>query len=359
MPLRLISLLLATSIFSGCVVFRGSPSDPIPSLNTKGDVYKTEGANDTLIYDDALDHKRMVMLYLDFAESAASQSTEERAAKVVGEGQFQQLFHAQSYGKLTIAVEHVPGWRRLPKPRRAYGTKTTDAHRALFVDVFALYPEVDLRDYDYIVANIAALGNVAFGERDALAIPYRGGKIRTALNIASGSVYVLAHETAHLMGLPDLYTYGGVEGPRNPAGAWDIMSGRASKGFLGWHRHKLQWLGPSRKAYFTSGRHHLELTPLSADSGLSMVVVPADDPAHPSKVFVAEVSQREPGGIVIYSVDATLETGQNPVIVYPRCTLKEAAFHPGHTFADSAAPMELSVGKLTADGVYHVELWVR
>jgi M6 family metalloprotease-like protein len=50
------------------------------------------------------------------------------------------------------------------------------------------------------------------------------------------------------MGLPDLYTYGGVAGPKNPAGPWDIMSeAGSSTGFLGWHRHKLKWLDADRK----------------------------------------------------------------------------------------------------------------
>ena len=117
-------------------------------------------------------------------------------------------------------------------------------------------------------ANMPGIGNTAFGERDDLAIPYRGDKINVALNVSSASFYALAHEAAHCMGLPDLYTYGGVEGPKNPAGPWDIMSlaGR-STGFLGWHRHKLKWLDADRKAYLTKSNPSLELTPLSGSEG--------------------------------------------------------------------------------------------
>jgi M6 family metalloprotease-like protein len=360
-------LLLLPFILAGCASVRSPQANPIPSLNSKGDVYKTEGENDALIYIDALGQQTVIMLYLVFPGQTQRMSTEERAEKVLGGGKFQALFHDQSYGKLTLGVSHVHGWREMPNARSEYGTKSTEEHRDLFADVFALYPEIDLRDYDYIVANISGLGNTAFGERDELAIPYRGDKIRTALNIGSNSYFVLAHEVGHLMGLPDLYTYGGVKGLKNPTGPWDIMSAAgASTGFLGWHRHKLKWLDADRKAYFSQGVHRLKLSPLDADSGVSMLVVPADDPAHPSTVFVAEIAQatrvkgerRDAGGVLVYRVDATLTTGENPVVVYPQSDMKNAAFGPGQTFAESAAPMALSVVNATDDGGYWVDLRV-
>jgi hypothetical protein len=38
----------------------------IPVLDTKGDVYKTEGANDTLIYDSTIGHKKVSCSMLTF-----------------------------------------------------------------------------------------------------------------------------------------------------------------------------------------------------------------------------------------------------------------------------------------------------
>ena len=38
----------------------------IPELNPKGDVYKTEGPNDPLIYGSTIGRKTAIMLYVDF-----------------------------------------------------------------------------------------------------------------------------------------------------------------------------------------------------------------------------------------------------------------------------------------------------
>jgi M6 family metalloprotease-like protein len=357
------SLLLALSVLASCQ----APTVAIPVLDTKGDVYKTEGANDPLIYDSTVGHKTAIMLYCDFSDAEMKIDTKERGKGVLGNGTFQKLFYDQSYGKMTFGIEHVHGWRRLSKLAKKYSSKTTDSHRALFVEIFSLYPKVDFLAYDYIMVNMPRIGNTAFGERDEIAIPYKGKKINVALNISSGSPYVLAHETAHLMGLPDLYTYGGVKGPKNPTGGWDIMSsaGRAS-GFLGWHRHKFKWLDADRKTYIVSGTHRITLAPLNASSGVSMITIPVDDPAKPSKVFVVEVSQAIRGknkdqgaaGVLVYSVDAKIASGKNPVVVYPKTDLLNAPFQSGDHFEHNDAPMSMKVLKKNDDGSYFIEVVV-
>ena len=367
---RISLLLIVTCVSQACSSANKIVANPIPALNTKGDVYKTEGDNDQLIYGSAVGRKKCIMLYVDFAHAEMTIGTKERGQGVLGKGKFEQLFKEQSYGKLSFDIEHVHGWRRLSKSVRTYSSRTTDSHRALFVEIFSLYPKVDFRKYDYIMANMPRIGNTAFGERSAIAIPYKGGKIKVALNISSGSPNVLAHETAHLMGLPDLYTLGGVPGPKNPVGPWDIMSdATGATGFLGWHRHKLNWLDADRKTYVSKkGTHKLQLTSLAAASGCSMIVVPVDDPASPSKVFVIEVAQSirlkrdtysKAEGVLIYSVDASIETGRNPVIVYPRTEIREAAFHAGDRFEHEESPMAVRVLERTESGAYRLEIVVK
>lgn len=341
---------------------------PIPVLDSKGDVYKTEGVTDPLIYQNALGRKSIIMVYVDFADAEMDVDTRDRANQVLGGKRFDELFDEQSHGKVSFDIRHVHGWRRMPGKSGDYSSATTESHRELFVQVFKLYPEINFLDYDYIVANMPRIGNTAFGEREDLAIPYRDRKIKVALNLSSPTPYVLAHELAHLMGLPDLYTYAGIEGPKNPAGPWDIMSQAGnSSGFLGWHQHKLEWLDAERKTYLANGSADFELTPLTSKSGLSMIVIPADDPAKPSKVFVVEVGQSirlkgkppiDPEGVLIYSVDATRTTGNNPVVVYPRKELFSAAYQCGDRFSHPDAPFTLEVLEKKV-GAYRIHIQVK
>ncbi len=329
----------------------------IPELDPRGDVYKTEGPNDPLIYGSTTGRQKVIMLYVDFPDATMEIDTKVRAKKVLGEGAFEKLFLTQSYGKVTFDIRQVHGWRRLPKSHKEYSSKTTESHRELFAEIFKLYPKVNFLDYDYAMVNMPRIGNTAFGERDDIAIPYRGKKINVALNISSASPYVLAHETGHVMGLPDVYSYGDAKGPKNPAGPWDIMSsaGKAS-GFLGWHRHKLKWLDGDRKTYVTAGKHSFRLTPLNAPAGVLMIVVPTGNAKKPSKVFVIEVAQparneiyRAPG-VLIYSIDASVASGQNPVVVYPKSDLANAPYQTGDTFTHKDAPMTVKVLKKNEDG---------
>src|SRR4029077_16788630 len=129
-------------------------------------------------------------------------------------------------------------------------------------------------------------------------------------------------------GLPDLYPSGG--GAYNSeAGCWPIMSDIFhSVSFLGWHRHKNGWLPASRATYINAGTPvwYGTLSPLSGSCGLSMVVLPVDDVHHPSKVFVIELAQPVLGtngqywgeGVLVYTVDAAIDTLESPVAIIPR-----------------------------------------
>lgn len=356
---HLLSLLLIATLI------QTSHAHEIPILDPKGDVYKTEGSNDESIYGTTTGDKSLLMVYTHFADlGKPKETTEDVAKRMLGDGRFLDIFHQQSYGKLKINIDHVHGWRTMPRPQKDNDPASTEGHRQMFVDIFALYPEIDFHQYDYIVAKLPGRGNFAFGERDDKAMPYRGGFINHAVNIGSNHPGVLAHEVAHCMGLPDIYTYGDRQ-PKNPVGEWDLMSGAGrAAGFIGWHRHKLDWLDADRKTYLSEGTHTLTLTPLDAKEGISMIVVPVDNPKQPSVVFVAEIGQAPnpkedepawPAGVLIYRVDATKASGQNPIFVFPKDKLKASAtFLPGDTFKHDDAPMQIRVDKELKDGSYQV-----
>lgn len=338
----------------------------VPALDTKGDVYKTEGPNDFEIYGTTTGNKKLIMVYTYFRDlGTPKETTQEIEKKMYGDGRFLDIFHKQSHGKLRLSVTHIHGWREMPRPQKENDPVTTEGHRQMFVDIFSLYPKINFFDYDYIVCKLPGRGNFAFGERRDKAIPYRDGFIFHAVNIGSNNPGVLAHELAHCMGLPDIYTYGNLQ-PKNPAGPWDLMSsGGSASGFIGWHRHKLGWMDTGRKTYLTEGSHQIELTPLDAAVGTSMIVVPVDKPDKPSKVFVIEIGQPPitkkgekpyPAGVLIYSVDATLASGKNPVVVHGRDGLEQGATYlTGHNFENQDAALKIEVGEALKGGGFNVK----
>ena len=160
------------------------------------------------------------------------------------------------------------------------------------------------------------------------------GEIRLAVTFGTDSYsnrYInLVHEEGHLFGLPDLYPYSG-DADSAKAGCWSIMSDIFhSVCFLGWHRHKNEWLDQPRKTYLqgTTSTWYKTLSPFSSSYGLSMIALPVDDIQKPSKVLVVELAQPVLGtnnlywgdGVLIYTVDARIATGDSPVVVIPKIT---------------------------------------
>lgn len=292
----------------------------------------------------------------------------------MGNGRASQLFFEQSYGacQLTVDVTARLGWRRLEQPSTAYNCHDFASHRQYIAEAAALFAEeIDCSLYRFVL--VVAPPTAAFPDSPAFnaplgqGAPSPNGELRLAVTFGRDSYrnsYInLVHEVSHLIGLPDLYPYGGgVDSSR--AGCWDIMSDIFHcTTFLGWHRHKNGWLPAERKTYLaeTPQERYLTLSPLSSRHGLSMVLLPIDDPQCPSKVFVVELAQPMEGatngpgreGVLVYSVNSTIPTGHSPLVVYPKITsnspdhgyLCEAAYGVGDraSFSEGGTILTLTV----------------
>ncbi len=342
--------------------------EAIPELTSGGNVYKSEGPTDRRLYAPAHGVLKAVMIFVDFAESPGTNETRGVGDHLLGSGQAQQFFKDTSCGKLSLEVTEVRGWRRMPKPAASYvnaqGQFDFQQHRAYITDACALFPEVEFARFQivYVVAvNTATITlSPAFNALPGEGARTAHGEVRLAVTFGHDSYRNrptnLIHETGHLLGLPDLYRYGG----GLTIGPWDLMCD-IFKGtsFLGWHRHKLGWLPPAREAYLTSGTRELTLTPLTSTNGVAMAVIPFSNPAHPSKVLVAEIAQPILGsdgepwgeGVLIYSVDARIPTGRDPVEIYPKergnspvyGRLYLAPFAAGDTFGSTEAPATIRI----------------
>src|SRR5262249_3913099 len=91
----------------------------IPPLGSlAADEVQYEAPTNYGIFATPLGTVRAVMIFVDFSDAPGSASPTAVAAQVLQNGDFQRLYHDQSYGKLTLEVDVRAdlGWRRMPKP---------------------------------------------------------------------------------------------------------------------------------------------------------------------------------------------------------------------------------------------------
>ncbi|HEX4959658.1 MAG TPA: hypothetical protein VF173_02380 [Thermoanaerobaculia bacterium] len=283
---------------------------------------------------------RAVMIFVEFPNAlAGAASPADLARHLLGNGMAQKLFAEQSHRRLAldVTVEARLGWRKMSKDTVKYTTHNFVPHRDYIAEAVGLFSaDVDFSNYSLVLIVTPELADLkgasAFTAPKGSGATAPSGEIRLAVTF-DGSTHkerytTLVHEVSHLFGLPDLYPATG-SADDSKAGCWAMMSDIFhAAGFLGWHLHKNGWLDDSRKAYVTGDRAGWSATlhPLSGTCGLSMVVLPIDDAANPSKVFVVELAQTVLGtngeyfgeGALLYTVDATIPTQQSPVVIVPR-----------------------------------------
>jgi M6 family metalloprotease-like protein len=382
---------LALGVSAWLPVTAGSPAraatpDRIPVLDRKGNPYLSEGPTDSTRNLQAVGSIKAQMVFVDFADAPGDpQSTEGVADHLTGSGKAEKWFRDQSYGRLSFEITRISGWRRMPKPSTSYTGAdkrfTFQQHKAYIADAAALFPELDLRTHPLLFIVGAKTDAIAVSPTfiappaDAPVTPT--GPIRWCVTFGKDSYtnnhINLCHEVCHTFGLPDLYNF-------TPfgftTGAWDIMCDIfRGTSLIGWHRHKLGWLADTRKVYLARGQLETVLTPLPGSTGASMIVVPADSPLNPSKVYAIELAQPIQGrdgttttgdGVLVYSVDASVPTGKSPVRIVPAKTttspvygdLFEAPFSSGSILDEPTLPFSLSIKAKRPDG-YVVALNVR
>ncbi|MBN0049005.1 M6 family metalloprotease domain-containing protein [Streptomyces actuosus] len=311
--------------------------------------------------------------------------------------QTRKWFRISSYGRLDYRPETpITGWLRMPKPFAAYGIDRgapfDPGYRELVQDIVsAADPEVDFHSYDLL--NVLVTPNAGPSALDTvLSVTFAGNAeapVADGVPVANASfVYsrqddgsgsydrtgyrVLPHENGHVFGLPDLYTQQG----GGAVGHWDIMSEDwgANNDLLGWHKWKLGWLDADQvRCATTRGTREFTLTPLARRGGPKLVFVPLNGRTG----YALELRTREGNdetvcrpGILIYRVDADVDTGLGPITVYDSqrhsggCTrspnvhaeLSDAAFVPGEVFKDPRRKVRIAVASADLAGNYRVRV---
>jgi M6 family metalloprotease-like protein len=338
---------------------------------------------------------RALTLMIDFSDAQGRGSARDRYREFFP--QTQEWFRTASYGRLDYRPAlPVPDWLRMPKPFKEYGIERgapfDPGYRELVQDIVAAAdPVVDFRAYDLL--NVLVTPNAGPSALDTvLSVTFAGNPeapVADGVPVANASfVYsrqddgsgsyaetgyrVLPHENGHVFGLPDLYTQEG----GGAVGHWDIMSEDwgANNDLLGWHKWKLGWLDAAQiNCAATLGTAEYTLTPLSRPGGPKLILVPLDRRTG----YAVELRTRGGNdeavcrpGILIYKIDADIDTGMGPVTVYDSrrdsggCTrspnvhaeLSDAPFVPGETFRDRKRGIRISVTAADLEGKYRVRV---
>jgi M6 family metalloprotease-like protein len=359
------------------------------------EIQMSEGVPTSTGYARSTGTVRALNLMIDFSDAPGEGEALDRYAEFFP--QTEEWFRTSSYGRLDYRPETpIRDWLRMPKSFAEYGIERgapfEPGYRKLVEDlVEAADAKVDFRAYDLL--NVLVTPNAGPSALDTvLSVTFAGNAeapIADGVPVANASfVYsrqddgsgsydetgyrVLPHENGHVFGLPDLYTQEG----GGAVGHWDIMSEDwgANNDLLGWHKWKLGWLDPSQvHCASTPGTTEYTLTPLARKGGDKLVVVPLDG----TSGYAVELRTRAGNdetvcrpGVLIYKVDADVDTGMGPVTVHDSrrdsggCTrspnvhaeLSDAAFTPGETFKDPRRGVTIAISGADLKGDHQIRI---
>ncbi|KAF2801710.1 uncharacterized protein BDZ99DRAFT_504410 [Mytilinidion resinicola] len=307
-------------------------NDEIPALKHVVKGHLNEQGN----YDDA--HPsipgtwKAVMVFVDFDDSHARDTDNQTAIgqQLMGNGSLAELFFNQSYSNLNLSIDvrsDLP-WHTISGAWRRDWGNNISGYNAAAMSSFTT-DEVDFFAYDVVMIvppqNCGAdrsyeSGNVTVGSRNV-------SSVITVADDDYTNWYTMAHELGHSLGLPDLYPYNKTTTADRhlwQGGPWGLMADDyQSRGFVGWHRHRLGWLATERKTFVkaptASGiTKRTLLTPLDGHYGTSLLAM---DIGNTSKLLVAEVVQPLQGanatewnqGLMVYTIDSTVRSGYEPL----------------------------------------------
>jgi hypothetical protein len=134
---------------------------------------------------------------------------------------------------------------------------------------------------------------------------------------------LLAHETGHTFGLPDLYDTAKPEGTAKFVGNWDLMGMSDALGgeLFGWHLWRLGWIDDTQVSCLApggGGGRNLTLSALTRHGPSVIAVIPTAE--HRALVIESRRADRYDEhipkiGVVVYVLSTDVPTGSGPVNV--------------------------------------------
>lgn len=306
------------------------------------------------------------VIMVDFADAPATMSPEEAFAKI---RPAESIFAEVSYGRMSFVLSPQLEWYRMSRPSTAYAplTRSFDDHRAYVAEAVALADQdVDFSGSDAVIvlANPDAIG---LGEAGPAFTPISTGEgveadgtvlmngATSAHDINTWGPIWLNHELTHALGLVDLYAFSGDEQfPYTGEFSYMGMSRLDSNapGLLAWERWVLGWIDDEQVTCVASAPAsptRYELSAVGSIGGPKAVVVALGN----NRALVVEVRLRagldanlRKSGLLVYTVDTSVESGLGPVRVFPPDPVDPAVGYT--TFFDAPRAAGESI---TIDGV--------
>ena len=326
-------------------------------------------------YTSAHGRVETLMLFFDEGDSAATSMTPAAVYQHLVP-RTREMFSQLSWGRMSLEVDTVLRWIRLPRARSSY-TLTMDWMRDLLLEVDS---QVDFTKYEqiFLVAGPqtqqCSSGANAWTD-DARFIVLDGANLhsfvflcRNVLTAANGAEEMV-HEAAHGYGLWDLYDVSPNAPSGFPAGLWDPMSiiYPRLRHFTAFSQNWLGWTLPGEIKTFTTGGIEDVVSPMGVPGGVKALALKLDS----SNAIVAEVRESvgldaplcRPG-VLLYRVDASRGSAAGalrPIMAVDSYDNAEcgargtAPFRVGEGYVDPALGYEMKVLEKTAAG-YRIRL---
>lgn len=322
---------------------------------------------------------KAAMIFVDFPDHpAAPDSLDAHRDNLLPGVEF---LNTLSEGQLDLQPVIAEDWARMPKPSTEYPFDrgiSYEQHIAYVRDaVAAADANFDFSDIDivWVVATDQA-PNITYSPTTNFAgIEADGNSIGHAVTFGYDQWrwggLVLAHESGHTFGLPDLYSFAEVDGEYHSfVGGWDVeglISGPAPE-YTAWHRWLLGWIGDDQVECIPSGVvTDVRLEAVETTGGTKMAVVKTGE----NQALVVESrkalrydSDAVSTGALLYTIDTSVRTGEGPLNIIDalpgynpipegRHQLDDAAFQIGQTFTDetSGTTVEVTASDATGDTV--------
>jgi|GEM_PF-2483000 len=310
------------------------------------------------------------MIFVDYSDAEADRPVAEYRDRVVPSSL--EILERVSYGQYELTVDIHPEWIRMPNPSSDYGSGQNQPFdfESFFRDAaMAADQTVDFAGSDAIYVMVPETASNHFGVNTA----HNGGPVvevdGTTISqwtqydqfqmLSGGAPSVVAHETLHLHGLPDLYgrpaDAPASTGFIDAAGSWDLMSrGGPRPELFSWQKLMLEWIQPADVLCMAeAGTVEVELEALESAAGTRAVVLPLDEAEQRRIVLEYRSVERAPGnnscqsGVLAYTVAPFGQSGTGPHVVFDQepgtpdgaawpCEhqLDDAVFGPGDGLID-------------------------